>query len=347
MSNGVHGLASSRFGVVGLGLIGGSILRALQAGHHEVVGWDTDVDVRRAASAAGFGLASSLKEIVQSSDLVFLCVPLDAIDEVFRAIAEVSKKEVRGQPLVLTDVGSVKTEVVAMADAIFEDVPVSFVAGHPMAGTEQFGFSSSFAGLFEAATWVVCESASSSSLDVCRVMQTVVAMGARTTLLDPLVHDRSVAAVSHLPYLAAAALALVVDGQSTKAVSLRLAAGSFRDGTRVAGSDPLLSEGMLSHNSEAVLDLAQRLTEILEAFQTALRTSDRTAIFGLFERAGEVRDQYLVTRGPLDLRTVELATDAASSWLHEYCILGGLVHSVSVHDDVVALTVEAEGSLPD
>ncbi len=318
-------------------MVGGSIIRGLQAAGCAAWGWDHNQEVIASAQEAGIAVTSSAGELAQTVDVLLIAVPLDAIEQTLLSVAEAVGGD---QRLLVTDVCSVKEEVVRIANRVFRGTATTFVGGHPMAGTEHVGFNASFVGLFESATWVLCESENSSLEDICRVGDVALTLGARLTLLEPAMHDESVAAISHIPYLAAAAQALILDHVSAKPVALRLAAGSFRDGTRVTGSDPDLSEGMLSHNSKVLLDLTPFLVQTINSFESALSSGDRATVHKLFEAAAVIRQEFLATKAPVPLFQREILRPEALNWLRNYCEGGGLVHSMDLTDVSLFMSVE-------
>ena len=237
--------------VLGLGLIGGSLLRALAAGGHAVLGFDTDpatrATARTAAALAAPGtrwqIAGTFRDAVKTADLVVLAVPLPAVPGVLAEIAAT------GYAGLVTDVTSVKTPV---RDLAAEHLPAiaGFVGGHPMAGREVSGFGAADPELFTGCAWVLCLEPESTSLaDWLELAALVTGLGARVVPATAAEHDRAVATVSHVPHLLAAALAAGAAGDPLAAT---LGAGSFRDGTRVAASRPELVAAMCGGNAAAV-----------------------------------------------------------------------------------------------
>jgi prephenate dehydrogenase len=243
---------SSRVCVLGTGLIGGSVLRAATAAGWIGWGWN-----RTPVDAQGFDvttdLAAVLARAATEDALVVLAVPVTALDEVLRAVAE------HAPGCALTDVVSVKAPV---AGAVARHgLAARFVGGHPMAGTSESGWDAGSASLFAGAAWVV---AADDGLDPdtwLRVARLALDCGAHVVPAAAAEHDAAVARISHLPHLLAAVLASV--GAEGGALALGLGAGSFRDGTRVAGTRPELTRAMLEANraglQEALDDALGRL----------------------------------------------------------------------------------------
>ncbi|GAA0811490.1 prephenate dehydrogenase/arogenate dehydrogenase family protein [Spirilliplanes yamanashiensis] len=229
--------------VLGLGLIGGSLLRALSAAGHAVLGFDADpatrATARTAAALAPAGrrwqIAGSVKDAVATADLAVLAVPLPAVAGVLG--------ELGGFRGLLTDVTSVKGPVRDLVGGR------RFVGGHPMAGKETSGFGAADPALFEGAAWVLCLEEETATADWLTLAALVTGLGARAVPATAADHDRAVATVSHVPHLLATALAAAAAGEPLAAT---LGAGSFRDGTRVAATRPELVAAMCGGNAGAV-----------------------------------------------------------------------------------------------
>lgn len=321
-----------RVGVVGAGLIGGSICRALRAaGVADIVVFSPSVSTVAEVEKAGFRTAASVGDAVSMSDVLFVCVPLAVQQSVFASIADAARVSGR-KDLVVSDVASVKGDDAAKATAMFDSVGVAYVPGHPMAGTEESGFAASSGDMFEGATWVLCPGGSSPH-HVLPLLRLVLAMKAKVSLLDVESHDRGVAAISHLPYALAAALVNVLPDSDERTLAMRLAAGSFRDVSRVAGSEPWLSASMLNFNSVHVRrKLADAMASLAEV-HAALERGDDAAVLAFFERARSVRAAYSEVKSSTDTDTVEVPHDGAVPALTAMCTAGALVRSVEVVGD--------------
>ncbi len=253
--------------MIGLGLIGGSLMRNLAAGGHRVVGFDADPATRataRAAACAGPGahwqVAGTVRDAIADARLVVLAVPLPALPSVLASL--------RGYDGLVTDVTSVK---VAVRDAV---AGLRFVGGHPMAGKETSGFAASDPHLFDGCAWVLCLEEDTDLGDWLDLAELVTGSGARVVPATAAEHDRAVAAASHVPHLLAAALTGAVAGDPLAAA---LAAGSFRDGTRVAGTRPELIAAMCGGNAPAVGPALDRVRETLDGLRAALDAPDPVA----------------------------------------------------------------------
>jgi prephenate dehydrogenase len=251
--------------VIGMGLIGGSLLQALAARGHRVVGFDADPATRAtartaAARAAGgrWQVAGAIRDAVARAELVVLAVPLPALPSVIH--------EMDGYDGLVTDVTSVKGPVRDLMGQF------AFVGGHPMAGKETSGFRSADPALFEGCAWVLCLEPGQTSLpEWLALAELFTGLGARVVPTTADEHDRAVAAVSHVPHLVAAAMVAAVADDPLAAA---LAAGSFRDGTRVAATRPELIAAMCGGNAPAVGPALDAVRKTLDDLRTALGAPD-------------------------------------------------------------------------
>ncbi|MGY1698621.1 prephenate dehydrogenase/arogenate dehydrogenase family protein [Geodermatophilus sp. SYSU D00766] len=250
-------------GVVGLGQLGGSLAAALVAAGREVRGWDVDPAAREAAAARGVRVTREL------AGVVVLAVPLPD------TAAALDGLDVDPAATV-TDVGSVKEPVLATVGAALGG---RFVGGHPMAGTERAGHAATDPALFRGARWALCLEPGTELPRWLRAAEVALDAGAEVVPVTAAEHDAAVAAVSHVPHLLAAALAAAA-GEAGP-LALALAAGSFRDGTRVAGSDPAFVTAMVEGNAgptaaalDRVLAQLRRPWPALVAAGHAVRATD-------------------------------------------------------------------------
>lgn len=267
-------VAPRRAGLVGTGLIGGSVGLALRACGWHVTG--SDADPARAARALELG-AIDVVGVDPEAELTFVAVPVSAVPGAARDALDAGG--------VVTDVGSVKGPVVAAVDH------PRFVGGHPMAGSEALGVDGSRADLFDGAAWVLTPTAGTDQQAHALVHSVVRSFGADVLTLAPAQHDRLVATVSHVPHLTAAALMRMAAGRAENdAALLRLAAGGFRDMTRIAAGDPGMWLDVCAENREAIVEVLDELLDALGVMRDVVAQRDRTGL------DGELRGAQLARR---------------------------------------------------
>ena len=260
--------------VVGLGLIGGSICVALRERGWLVSG--DDQDAQRVTEALERGLISAAG-IDAESQVTFVAVPVTAISlQVQRALDATNG--------IVTDVGSVKAVVTRTI------TDPRFIGGHPMAGSELEGLDGADGELFTGAVWVLTPTPTTSDAAFATVANIVNDLGAEVVGLDPVRHDELVAIVSHVPHLTAATLMGVAGSRATEhAALLRLAAGGFRDMTRIASGHPAIWLDICAENRPAIISTLSALINGLSDMRTAVDTGDRATILQRLTAARESR----------------------------------------------------------
>jgi prephenate dehydrogenase len=284
--------------ILGLGLIGGSVGLALRGRNTAgaVVGWDPSTANGRKALDRGAvdSLAGSAQEAVTRADLVLLSPPLPATIPLLEAICAALPTTAT-----VTDVGSLKAAISTEADRI---LPGQFVGGHPMAGSETGGIESSRPDLFLRAPWLLTPTGQTLPEIVRKAELLAREVGARPRVCDPVEHDRIVATLSHLPHLLAYGLArtaadLVSDEWRD------IAAGSFRDGTRVAASDPSLWNVVFRDNQEALLTSLDRFESWIASIRQAIGDRDDERLRDLLRSAHQAKASFAVS--PTERNTTE------------------------------------------
>jgi len=269
--------------ILGLGLIGGSLARAAHPAL-PVLGWSPTETTRAAAAADGFNvvdtLASALETAAERDALVVLASPVPTFRTLLRSVNEIA-------PTVrLTDVASVKG---AVQDEVSELAPrARYVGSHPMAGTAASGWSAGSGELFRGAAWVTCLTDDSDVDDWATVAGLALAVGSRVVPAEPQAHDSAVARISHLPHLMALALAQV--GQHGGALALSLAASSFADATRVAGTRPELIRAMCENNRDALIDAMDDALGIMGVARGSLASTG--SLFKIAEAGHQARADF-------------------------------------------------------
>ena len=258
--------------VIGLGLIGGSLLRAAHSIGRTTFGATTSEADADAASRAGFDVTTqveaALSKAAERDAMIVLAVPLPAVEEVLRTVSRVAGH------CVLTDVTSVKGPVL---DSVRRRAPYAkFVGGHPMAGTANSGWKASNPALFGGAAWVLGVEHDTDLTAWAEVAQLVLDVGAHVVPLPADSHDETVARISHLPHIFAAILATI--GAQGGPLAMALAAGSYTDGTRVAGSSPALVRAMTEGNRDALLPIVDEALGRLGAARGSLASTGGLAV---------------------------------------------------------------------
>ena len=293
-------LPFSRVSIIGLGLIGSSIARAVREAMPTVrlTGHDVSAEVRETARALDLcdDVADTPGAAVTDADLVILCVPVGAIGVVAESIAADLPAEA-----VVSDVGSSKASgSAAMAAALPNH---AIVPAHPVAGTERSGPEAGFAALFRGRWCILTPPADADPAAVARVSAFWERLGAQVDIMDAQHHDLVLAITSHLPHLIAYTIVgTASDLESvTQSEVIKYSAGGFRDFTRIAASDPTMWRDVFLSNKEAVLEMLQRFSEDLTALQRAIRWGDGDTLFELFTRTRAVR-RSIIEQGQDDAR---------------------------------------------
>lgn len=256
--------------VVGTGLIGGSIalgLRRLRPAP-SVIGYDNDPASLKAALDIGAlsAVAASPAEAVTRAGMVVLAMPVDQIPVACDILADAVPRDA-----IVTDVGSAKADVVAHGEAAFGE---RFAGGHPMAGSERHGIGAAEAQLFDSAWWILTPTPRTSPTAYRGVARLATRLGAKPVAVDPLVHDTLVARLSHLPQLTASALVETAATAGDRDALLGLAAGGFRDVTRIAASNPDLWVAIIRSNRAAVLEALGALRGRLAWLEATIEAED-------------------------------------------------------------------------
>lgn len=260
--------------VVGLGLIGGSVATGLVARGWTVRGTDSDADVVEEAVSRG---AISAAGMDPAAEVTIVAVPVSAIPAVARDVLSMTSG-------VVTDLGSVKGAVVR------DLASPRFVGGHPMAGSELHGLAGADPDLFRGAMWVLTPAPTTDDAAFQTVASLVRDLGAEPIVLDAEVHDRLVAIVSHLPHLTAAALMGVAMRRATDhGAVLRLAAGGFRDMTRVASGSPRIWIDICRENRSAIVDSLDELVSALVETRRVVAEGDDVRLTESLQAAREAR----------------------------------------------------------
>ena len=263
--------------VIGLGLMGASFAIALKKARPDVtvVGTDSNpLAVRKALDREIVSAADTSLSIVGMADAVMIAAPINALREVFAHLAV----HLEGRPV--SDMASTKASVVEWAAA----EGIDLVGGHPMCGKETSGIDAADPAMFEGAPWVLTR-------DEPDITNLVKAVGAHPVFMDPITHDRLVAGVSHAAFLLSIGYVLALSGRSDWSEASRLAAGGFRDMSRLAAGDPDLYVGVARTNREFIVDVLDSVSKELARLSRHLEADDPRLV-ELFEEARDVRERW-------------------------------------------------------
>ena len=281
-----------RLAIIGVGLIGGSLARALRrAGMvDEVVGCGRGrANLEKAVELGVIDRFShEVGEAVAGADMIFVAVPLGAMRETFAAM--------RGhlaEDAIITDGGSAKASVVADARAAFGELPANFVPGHPIAGTEQNGVEASFPELYHNRRVILTPLCGTDPTATAKVDVMWRACGADVNYMTVEHHDEVLAATSHLPHMLAFGLVDALARMKENDEIFRYAAGGFRDFTRIASSNPVMWRDICVANRDALSRMLATFAEEMKELAETIGKGDGDHLLEIFQRAKQARDRYV------------------------------------------------------
>ncbi len=284
--------AFRRIAVVGFGLVGASFAAAVRAAYPDTRVLAVDIDERTLAEAVERGWATDgalpddpafERFVGDGCDLVVLATPVGAAERYFEDLAR------WGYRGIVTDTASTKARITALAERVLPH-PENFVPGHPMAGSEVNGIEGARPDLFKGAHWILCPDADTPAEHFPRLHELVTSIGARVIALPREDHDEAVAVVSHVPHIMASSLMQLASRHADDQQALmRLAAGGFKDSTRIAAGSPELWCGIAFDNKDALSDGLDEIQGIIGAFADALASDDRAALTVLLADAAAAR----------------------------------------------------------
>ena len=327
--------------VLGTGLIGGSIGLALTKAGLTVRGFDTHAAVAERACELGAieSVAASVADAVAGAEVVIVAVPVGRIVELVVAALDA------GVPAI-TDVGSVKAAVVDAVRAARPNLASRFVGGHPMAGSEQDGLDGADADLFAGATWVLTPTGDTDPAAHTAVRGVIGRLGVEVVEIPPEQHDALVAVVSHVPQLAATTLMNVASGRDDRReLLMRLAAGGFRDMTRIAAGHPGIWPDICVANRTAILEALDAFQASLDEVRGLVDVGDADALLDVLERGREARRNLpsgARVRGPLAELRVPVPDRPAV--LAEVTTMAGRL-GVNILDIEIAHSIEGDGGV--
>lgn len=282
----------NRLAIIGVGLIGGSLARAVRkaGGCTEVVGCGRNTSHLEKAVSLGVidRFETDVAAAVEGADMVVVAVPLGAMASVFKQMSPHLLPDAT-----ITDVGSAKSSVIRDVRACLGERISSFVPGHPIAGTEKNGVEASFAELYEDHCVILTPLAETSPIALQRVTALWRYTGAEVIEMEAQHHDEVLAATSHLPHLLAYSLVDTLARLGQGEEIFRFAAGGFRDFTRIASSDPVMWRDICLANRDAILEILGKFTGDLAQLTQAINKGDGDFIYKVFSQAKQQRDQII------------------------------------------------------
>lgn len=296
-------------GFIGLGLIGGSIAKALHSKLPDahIIAYDTNAASLELALKEGViqEACSQIGKAFGSCDYLFLCAPVSHNDQNLLTLKEYLSPET-----ILTDVGSVKTGIHRHIESM--GLNRQFIGGHPMTGSERFGYANSKASLFENAYYILTPTKEVPTEKISACQTLVQTMGAIPLVLPYEQHDYVTAAISHLPHVIAASLVnLVKNADSREGIMKMIAAGGFKDITRIASSSPAMWQQICLTNTENISSLLEQYIQDLTAFKKELDAKESDTLYHFFEEARVYRESFIsASSGPIKTEyviTVDIA----------------------------------------
>lgn len=281
-----------KLAVIGVGLIGGSLAKALRAGGmvDQVVGCGRSKANLEEAIRLGIidSYTHDVGQAVAQADMVFVAVPLGAMRETFAAM-----KGHLAEDAVVTDGGSAKASVVADATAAFGELPARFVPGHPIAGTERNGAAAAFDTLYQDRRVILTPLEGTDAAAVERVQVMWEACGATVTAMSVAHHDEILAATSHLPHMLAFGLVDTLARMKANDEIFRYAAGGFRDFTRIASSNPVMWRDICLANKDALSTMLSAFADEMNDLAKTIAQGDGEHLLEIFSRAKAARDRFV------------------------------------------------------
>lgn len=300
-------MSLNKIGFIGLGLIGGSIAKKLRLLHPSLTIIATAGHIETIESAYAEHLIANRTfcdiEDFADCDYIFLCTPVRQNIEYLRQL-----KDVISPDCIITDVGSVKTDIHREVTAL--QLEKNFIGGHPMAGSEKTGLSSASDSLLENAYYIITPTAQTSPETLETFTRLVTSLDAIPLVLDYELHDYATAAISHLPHIIAYSLVnLIKESDDAGETMKTIAAGGFKDITRIASSSPVMWENICLSNQEQILKLIDAYIEMLRKTRKDIEAKNEQALIDSFSSAKDYRDSITINQKGILKNVYELYLD--------------------------------------
>ena len=282
---------NGRVFVIGLGLIGGSLSLSIKNNYPNstIIGYDIADENKKLGKMLGVidDSVDTLEEGVKDADLIIIATPVREAELMMEKLAHLPLKK----DVLVTDVGSTKGKIVQKS-CLLKDKGITFIGGHPMAGSHKSGVSASKALLFENAFYLLTPEDKADTKSVQLLIEWLSGTRAKFLVVSPQEHDLLTGVISHLPHIVAASLVHQADAASkSNELVTRLAAGGFRDITRIASSSPAMWRDILLHNKAVLLDLLDSWIQEMEKVSSLIKAEESDGIFDYFQKAKNVRDE--------------------------------------------------------
>jgi prephenate dehydrogenase len=281
--------------IIGLGLIGGSLAKAFRKNNSTLKIYSVDscmqsLSLAESDGTIDKGFIECCPEIY-SSDIIFICTPIKrAIWYIEQLCGNINEN------CIITDVASTKGEICNYVEAL--EKPPIFIGGHPMAGTEKSGYSNAFAHLFENAYYVLTPTKTSTEAALAAIKALLTGIGSIPIIVPPAEHDLITGCISHVPHIIASTLVtLAKNNENDDGLVKLLAAGGFKDITRIASSSPIMWENIVLSNNKVIIDLLDSCKNIVDDMILNIKNSDNEKIFDFFNNAKTFRDSFAQAKG--------------------------------------------------
>ncbi len=302
-------MSFNKFGFLGLGLIGGSIARAIKQVQSDsyIVAYTPHSSTVDAAFKEKI-IDKPLYEIgneFSDCDIIFLCAPVEINNDNLEKLSPFLKEKT-----LITDIGSVKNQIHDKVSKL--GLEKQFIGGHPMAGTERIGFGNSKASLLENAYYILTKTESTNEKQLSDYYDLVKRIGAIPLVVPFMQHDYITAAISHVPHVVSASLVnLVHDNDSKDQLMKTIAAGGFKDITRISSSSPIMWQQICTTNSANISELLSKYIDSLSEIKEAIDTHNEEKLFSFFNSAREYRESFIETSSGPIMQTFTVHVDIA------------------------------------
>lgn len=277
-------------GIIGLGFMGGSLAKSLSKLEKvdNIIAYDLDLNSLKKAKDDGVitNYANYIGDDFSDLDIIFLCTPVKFIKHYAERLEKIVKKD-----CIITDIGSTKKEV--LNDV--ENLNITFIGGHPMIGSERSGYETSIDYLFENSFYILTPKNNKQPINILKDL--IIEIGAIPVILEQEKHDYITAVISHVPHIIASALVNLVKNLDDKDETMKmLAAGGFKDITRIASSDPIMWEHICTTNKDEIIQILNIFINNLQSFKDTLNKSDKDNIINYFSSAKIYRDSFITKK---------------------------------------------------